>query len=51
MTIIMRFVENYVLGTIYVNIYINFMGFVGGVTWFTLDFLFIFHKNEKSTKV
>ena len=37
----MRFGENNVLGLIY----INFSGLLVGVTWFTLYFLFIIHKN------
>ena len=40
--IIMRFGQNNMLGTIYINFW------VGEVTWFTLHFLFIIHKNEKS---
>ena len=49
MIIIMRSDENNVLGPKYIDIY-QFWGVVGGgVTWSTLHFLFMIHKNIKNT--
>ena len=45
----MRFCENNVLGTIYYDIY-KFWRFAGGITWSIFHFLFIIHKNRKSTR-
>ena len=47
--IIMRFGENNVFWPKYIYIY-QYQGFVGGVTWSTLHFLFIIHKNKKKYK-
>ena len=43
--IIIRYAEYNVLRTIYTDIYINFGGEWGGVTWYTLHILLTVHKN------
>ena len=47
--IIVRFGENNVLGTIYIDIYKFWRGSLGGYM-VHLTFLVYFHKNEKSTR-
>ena len=47
-TIIIRFDEENVLGTIYIDIN-QFWGWVR-CTWFALNFLFIIHKNGNITR-